>query len=119
MSSGSTSPTMRVASSAATRNVSISRVTSPRLSLIGLPASMHSASASSSCRASKRRTQPCKAAWRAYAGIAAIAAAAPAASSIARSIAAASASATRVASAPLYLSYTTRSTFGCRAAPPR
>jgi hypothetical protein len=39
---------MRTDSSAATLNVSISRVTSPLESLIGLPASMHNAIAISS-----------------------------------------------------------------------
>jgi hypothetical protein len=64
MSSGSTSPVIRTDSSDATRNVSISRVTSPRESLIGLPASMHSASASSSRRSSNRRTQCASTRWR-------------------------------------------------------
>ena len=41
-------PAMRTDSSAATLNVSIRRVTSPLESLIGLPASIHNASASSS-----------------------------------------------------------------------
>ena len=43
MSRGAYSPYRRTASSAAISNVSIRRVTSPRASLIGLPASRHSA----------------------------------------------------------------------------
>jgi hypothetical protein len=119
MSSGSTSPPIRVASSAATRNVSTSRVTSPRLSLIVLPASTHSASASSSARSWNRLAQWCRTAARRCDGNAAIAGAASAASSIARSIAVASARATRAATSPVNLSWTARSVFGCSATPPR
>ncbi len=57
MSIGSTSPSIRVASSEAIRKVSISRPTSPRASATGLPASMQSAMVSSSLRSRKRCTQ--------------------------------------------------------------
>ena len=52
-----TSPFKRTDSSAATRNVSISRETSPRESLIGFPASIHNDNASSSNRSAKRFAQ--------------------------------------------------------------
>ncbi len=57
LSRGSTSPAMRSASPAAMRKVSMRRATSPRESRMGLPASMHSMSASSSERAVKAATQ--------------------------------------------------------------
>jgi len=100
---------MRVASPAAVRKVSINRVTSPRASRMGLPASMHSASASSSWRSEKRRTQCSSTSRRASGGNAAIAPRAACAAAIAASTAAASAKATRVAGLPVYLSSTSRS----------
>ena len=57
MSSGAYSPYCRTASSAAISNVSISRVTSPRASVIGFPASRHSANAKSSKRVRNSPTQ--------------------------------------------------------------
>lgn len=102
---------MRTDSSAATRNVSMRRVTSPFESLIGLPASMHSASASSSKRSRKRATQCSRIACRLNAGSARSGRCAATAAAIAASIARASASATRVATLPLYLSVTSRPVF--------
>ena len=58
-----TSPAIRRVSEAI-RKVSINRVTSPRASLMGLPASMQRLIASSSARSPKRRTQCCSTAWR-------------------------------------------------------
>ncbi len=99
---------MRVASAVAIRKVSISRSTSPRASLIGLPASMHRLLASSSRRSPKRRTQCSSTSRRASGGNAAIAALARCAESMASHTASASAIATRVARLPLNLSNTSR-----------
>jgi hypothetical protein len=104
-----------VASSAATVNVSMSRVTSPRASRMGFPASMQRAIASSSKRSRKRRTQCSSTALRSNAGTRRIASSAATAAPIARSMSAACASATRVATSPVYLSVTSRSAFGLSA----
>ena len=110
---------MRTDSSAAMRKVSISRVTSPAASLIGLPASMHSASASSSRRSANRLAQCCRTAWRAHGLKSRIGAAAFTAAAIAFSVAFASGTATRVASLPLYLSSTSSICFEVTGLPAR
>ena len=106
IASVSVSPSIRTASSAATWNVSMRRVTSPRASRIGLPASMQSARASSSARSRKRRTQCSSAALRACGESSRIGFTAAEAAAIAASMIAGSASATRVTVAPEYLSTT-------------
>src|SRR6185369_3336206 len=117
MSSVMTSPVMRTDSSAAIRNVSIRRVTSPRASRIGLPASMHSASASSSKRSRNRLTQWSRTAWRSNAAISRIGSTAAAAAAIASLMTDGPASATRVATSPVNLSVTARSVLAATSRP--
>ncbi len=111
-SSGIYSPVIRTDSSAAILNVSINRVTSPRLSLIGFPASMQRACASSSALSLNRVTQCSRTACRWYAGISRIGPVAFTDIRIASPIASSFAMATRVAILPENLSITSRSIFG-------
>ena len=82
------------------------RVTSPRASRMGLPASMHSAIASSSKRSWNFRAQCISTSRRWYGGTFAIASRASCAAAMPASMAFASASATWVATAPVNLSVT-------------
>lgn len=103
---------MRTDSSAAMRNVSMSRPTSPRASLMGLPASMHRDYASSLNRSWNRSTRCWRTAWRSYARIRRMGSVASTAAPMASSMAAGSAVAPRVAVSPVYLSVTSRSGLG-------
>ena len=82
-SSGSTSPCMRLASSAAISSTKSARSTSSRASVMGLPASRASSSASGARRAARPWRRAWSAAARACEGIAAAAGAAATAASIA------------------------------------
>ena len=86
--------------------MSISRVTSPRESLIGLPASRHSAYANSSKRALKALTQYMRISLRLYAGSFCIAGSAASASTMPRSTSEAEPSETWQMTSFVYLSVT-------------
>ena len=101
-SSGTISPSIRVASSAAIRNVLTARSHSSRLSQIALPVSSVMSRASSSRRAAILAETACSSAERRCAGSSRYSRKAACASSIARSTSARVAAATRATTSPVY-----------------